>query len=67
MAVRCRKIDGYTGAVNASETGQASADNWLNAVNAVGDAAKTAAGYFGIGLGTIALVLGAVMLLNRRI
>jgi hypothetical protein len=69
VAVRCRQIQGYTPAVNAQETGQAAGDSWLNAVNAVGDAARSAAGAIGTGLQfslSWLAVLGGLYLLILR-
>lgn len=61
VAVRCRKIEGYTPTVNAEETGQQAADNWYTVVNAVGDAASKIG--FGIGTGVGLAALGAVLFL----
>jgi hypothetical protein len=70
VAVRCRLMDGYTPAVNAQETGQAAADSWLNAVNAVGDVASRAASALGTGLqfslSWIAVLGGLYLLILRE-
>jgi len=68
-AIRCRMIEGYTDIVNANESGQVSADSWLNYVSTVGEFAGDVTSGLSFGVQSIlpwALVGLAVMLLVRR-
>lgn len=63
VAVRCRRMEGYTAAINAEETGQRAAENWYQTTKSVGDFFGNVGLNIGTGLHTLAsyAIVGAAL------